>query len=111
MRQEETTRICSRCGRELPIERFKKIAKGYRVVCDECEDAIKAEKKDATDKVEMLLQYGTLDEILHLVQHKNDDLAAYEPRQLLEEIKRRGYKWSHMTCTYTVTQEVDYNKI
>lgn len=40
------TKACKECGRDLPIDSFRKIRGGYSVnICKECETLIRQEKK------------------------------------------------------------------
>lgn len=58
-------KICKCCGKELPLNNFRKYAQGYRTVCMTCE----REKKGISDKF------------------KN-----FTSRELLEELRSRGFK-------------------
>ena len=87
------TKKCSRCGRVLPISEFNKNSKnkdGLQAYCRECQHE--------TYQANRLLKEKLL---------SNNSLAGYTPRELLAELKRRGYKWEKMYCY----QEVKYENI
>lgn len=69
-----TTKVCECCGKELPVNKFKRnnhSKDGYAKVCNDC--------KATSDG-------------------KNPKLAGFTPRDLLDELQSRGY---HGTITYT----------
>ena len=67
------TKTCPRCGRTLPIENFyvNKDSKPYSY-CKECVKVLNAARKTTPPDSE-------------------NPLSAYTPRQLMQELKRRGY--------------------
>lgn len=68
-----TTKRCQCCGRELPVSKFKRNIKskdGYAKICNDCK---------ATN------------------DGRNPKLLSFTPRELLDELKARGY---HGTITY-----------
>lgn len=70
------TKICKKCGKELPVDKFyknKSQKDGFGYYCKDCVNAYKSSKK------------------------ANADLAKFKPRELIEELKARGYKG---TLTY-----------
>lgn len=86
------TKVCKECGRELPIESFKKSRWGKRVgVCTECA-ANKARQNKAYKK--KVIEEATTKKLL----------ADFTPRQLMEELARRGYKGQ---LTYTHIETID----
>ena len=76
MNTEITTKVCPKCGRELPTSEFNKASRskdGLQCWCRACQH--EAQKsvpriKDVRD---------------------GNPLSAYTPRQLMAELKRRGY--------------------
>ena len=67
------TKTCSRCGRTLPIENFYKRSNGQIFTyCKECVKVINSARKITPPDSE-------------------NPLSAYTPRQLMQELKRRGY--------------------
>lgn len=84
---ETTTRICRVCGKEKPITEFGKHCKykdGIDTRCKECRNEIQAEwhrEKRAKAKTPA-----------------RNELSQFTPRELIEELRVRGYKG---TLTYT----------
>lgn len=100
MEQQETTmeqlstekrKICRKCGRELPISYFHKnsVSKdGLQSVCKECRKNIDAARSGKGNK--------KLSKV-----YANPDLARFTPRQLIDELKQRGYRG-----TLTIQQQI-----
>ena len=67
------TKTCPRCGRTLPVENFyvNKDGKPYPY-CKECVKVLNAARRITPPDSE-------------------NPLSAYTPRQLMQELKRRGY--------------------
>ena len=79
------TKKCKKCGRELPLQNFKQnyLAKDGRVnVCNDCAAKARNAKKD---KVEFTPPRIDKDKC-------NQALAQFTPRELIEELRARGYK-------------------
>lgn len=90
------TKVCKRCGRELPIEKFGKhhrSADGHQSICRDCMSAemkrVKAKGKRAG---EAPAEPAVPKTVMDLIDYEDDDLFS--------ELKRRGYKG---TLTHTVT--------
>lgn len=67
------TKTCPKCGRTLPIENFYKNKDGKPYsYCKECVKVLNAARKITPPDSE-------------------NPLSAYTPRQLMQELKRRGY--------------------
>ena len=93
--EEIKTKVCSKCKRELPITEFhrnKATKDGLQSHCKECTKLYDANKKN-----KKLLPVFT-----------NPELAKFHPRDLLAELKARGYEWEKM---YAPRQEVLYSKV
>lgn len=72
--QEIKTKKCLKCGRELPLNEFylkRGAPDGLQTWCKECQ------------KERVRTNYTN--------NHCNSDLAQFTPRQLIEELKNRGY--------------------
>lgn len=73
--QEVRTKKCSKCGRELPVSEFyvkkKGAADGLQAWCKRCQ------------KERVRTNYTN--------KPCNPDLAQFTPRQLIEELRHRGY--------------------
>ena len=96
------TRVCKTCGRELPIENFSKNAYGYIGICKECNSKHRSEA--ATHRASKK-QRSIENE---LANAKNMRLSEFTPRELMAELKRRGYEG---TLTYVETHVIDLSKI
>ena len=72
--QEIKTKKCHKCGRELPISEFytsKSSADGLQSWCKDCQKSrIRGQR---------------------INKDRNPDLAQFTPRQLIEELRHRGY--------------------
>lgn len=83
---------CAKCGQVLPEDNFNKSKAskdGLQYYCKECQ------KKNASDRYYKAKEIQN--EWKSITNDKNKGLAAYTPRQLMEELRRRGYKG---TLTY-----------
>ena len=99
--EEIKTKVCIKCGKELPIDAFNKKASskdGLQTHCRECHSAYMRERYIANknNKQKMLPVFT------------NPELAKLQPRELLAELKSRGYEWEKM---YAPRQEVLYSKV
>lgn len=86
---ETILKTCKDCGRELPISYFKKTRYGDRVsVCTEC----------ATRKMRENKEKKRMETVIKMRQEAQKEaevktaLGQFTPRQLMEELARRGYK-------------------
>lgn len=86
------TKICKKCGRELPLDNFSKNAKmkdGLQNHCRACASEYsrniwkrkKAQKKE-NERIEFEKKYKV---------YTNKELAKFTPRELILELKARGY--------------------
>ena len=91
-------KVCSRCGSELPLSEFPKSPQcrgGHSGVCKKCK------REQQTDYRRNLAEKARL-------YDERGGLKDYTPRELMEELARRGYKG---TLTYTETRTVDIQNI
>lgn len=75
---EVRTKKCSKCGRELPVSEFyvkKGAADGLQAWCKECQKT--ANYKRFASKAHY--------------KGCNPELGRFTPRQLIEELRHRGY--------------------
>jgi len=97
------TKICKDCGRELPIERFKKNRYGERVsVCLDCDTRKRRENKQKK------LMEKAMEERQKMLKEEEvkSELSAYNSRQLMAELARRGYEGE-----LTFVQKIDITKL
>ena len=94
------TKVCKCCGRELPIVEFRQTKIGRVNTCNEC--ITKHQIKAKADK-KMRKMEGEESE-----KAKRARLADFTPRELMEELKRRGYEG---TLTYTETRTIDLARL
>ena len=96
--EQETKRtiVCNCCGQEKPVEAFKITRLGnYYKTCTECVGkAIREGQKKGKEKREADIA--------------NAKLSKFTARELMEELKRRGYK-GRLTCV--VTKVVDFETL
>lgn len=98
--QQVETKVCSLCKQELPLTMFHKNHSrkdGLQTYCKECGKVYFAnrtkKKKDILDCVETINVNG---KELIKVENFNNELAKFTPRQLMQELKARGFKWDYM---------------
>lgn len=68
-------RVCSRCGQQKPLAEFARNKHGYTSVCRECAKGKRRETMNARNE-----------------RSRQDILKDYSPRELWEELYRRGYE-------------------
>lgn len=86
------TKKCSKCGRELPLSEFNKnnqAKDGLQCRCKSCQREAHREKQDRIKK---------------LLGGVKNGLSAYSPRELMEELYKRGYRG---TLEYTEVHKID----
>ena len=101
-------KVYKRCGKEKPIEEFGKYSAnkdGHRIYCKECwREIVRIQywnrKAKAIDKVEKTDS--------KIKVYSNADLAKFTPRQLMEELKARGFKWD---CMLEPQRKIFFDKI
>ena len=85
------TKICSKCKQEKPLEEFNKSstsADGLQYVCKECMAVYnKQRSEEKKKKKDVIIQN---DHTLKKV-YSNPELAKFHPRELIAELKARGY--------------------
>lgn len=100
------TKKCSRCGRILPLDQFSKKAKskdGLQPYCKDCYKEI-FKLRNSSEESDSGTYYPA-----NAVTPADETgaLEKFTPRQLLKELKRRGYRWSGMSIVMTI----DYDSI
>ena len=94
------TKVCTKCGRELGIDHFKRNAWGIVSVCKECEAATRRQKKEAAQKAE---NYQKDVEDARMLR-----LEDFTPRELMLALKKKGYEGK---LKYVRVEEVDISKL
>lgn len=93
------TKVCSQCGRELPIEDFyehKNAKDGYSTMCKKChKERAKAQNEERK-------------RLLEIARSGGKQLKDYSPRELMQELYRRGYKG---TLEYTEVHKIDITSL
>ena len=87
---------CSKCGRILSLDNFHKkngTKDGYQGFCKECHKVACRESyhKRKARVLDSVLMEGSL-----CKAYAHPDLAKFTPRQLMEELKARGFRWEYM---------------
>lgn len=110
LRKEESsvpTKVCPKCGRELPATEFygnRHSKDGLQDKCKDCQrewnreyvkrkkaERMKSEYKVETKKVVVDTQERTMCRV-----YSEPELAKFTPRQLMQELKSRGFTWDWM---------------
>ena len=100
------TKICKKCGRELPVSNFRKgRANGVEFITSICTECISALQKAgrAKNKAEKKKSQQDLVE-----DAKKMRLSEFTPRELMQELKRRGYEGE---LTYTEVHKIKLEDI
>lgn len=109
--QEQDMKKCYRCGRLLPKTAFNKNCRakdGLQGECRECHAEtmrayhlkVAAEKKALKTAITTIEQ--TMEQKTSTMEHKltkvyaHAGLSSFTPRQLMEELKARGFRWEYM---------------
>lgn len=111
------TKVCRKCGRELPVTEFTKKTNakdGLQYYCKECnskastESARKRREKLKAQKVEReRVEYENKYKI-----YTNRELAKFTPRELMLELKARGYEGELIFREVKVTEHrINLNKL
>lgn len=99
------TKRCTVCGRELPIEEFgsnRASKDGKSCWCKEC---TRKKQKESFERRKAAAKQLALEKIIVPLRGQSDSpLAGFTPRQLMEELKSRGYSGK---LTYTNVIDID----
>lgn len=103
------TKVCTKCGRELPIEKFytnKSLKGGHDNTCKECKNAYSKEwarknreKKKLEAKENERIEFEKMYKV-----YTNRELAKFSPRDLMLELKARGYEGELLYREVKVTE-------
>ena len=98
------TKVCTRCGREFPLESFptcKKAKDGHLSVCKECNSKARSEARHNKKTVhveEVAVWSANTDPAAHPII-----MSAITDKALVEELRKRGWE---VTCKRTVVEEL-----
>lgn len=110
LKKEESsvpTKVCPKCGRELPTTEFYGNRHNKDGLQDKCKDCQrewnreylkrkKAERMKSEDKVETTKVVVDTKEHTMCRVYSEPELAKFTPRQLMQELKSRGFTWDWM---------------
>lgn len=113
MKEQEVipTKKCPKCGRELPTTEFYTNIRNKDGLQDKCKDCQsewnreyhkrkKEEKRLASlnveDKVETKKVIVDEKECTMAKVYTNPELAKFTPREMMAELKARGFRWEYM---------------
>lgn len=100
--EQETVKTCKCCGRTLDISNFKKCRWGYVSVCMDCDKQHREENRQVRKQ-------ERLDKARREIENVRDKrLADFTPRELMTELKRRGYEGK---LTYVETHTIDLSTL
>lgn len=94
MEEKLQTKQCVHCGKVLPVSEFYKNKTARNGLASWCKDCMVERRRELARNARLYETRGGLE--------------SYTPRQLMEELARRGYRG---TLTYTETRTVDLTKI
>ena len=111
------TKVCKHCGRELPLSDFytnSKAKDGYATYCKVCSNAIsveyarkRRERKKAEAKENERMEFEKKYKI-----YTCKELAPFTPRELMLELKARGYEGELLFREVKVTEHrINLSKI
>ena len=111
------TKVCRKCGRELPTENFFKnhtCKDGVDTICKDCKNEYQREwqkknreKKKLQAKENERIEFGKKYKI-----YTNRELAKFTPRELMLELKARGYEGELLFREVKVTEHrINLSKI
>ena len=111
------TKVCKKCGRELPISDFytnSKAKDGLATYCKECSNVLSVEyarkrrerkkaEAEENERVEFEKKYKI---------YTNRELAKFTPRELMLELKARGYEGELVFIEHIVKEHrINLNKL
>ena len=94
------TKVCKTCGKELPIDQFSVRGLGISKSCKACHGAAIKAGRERKKKIAQANK--------EIEEAKASRFSDFTPRELMEELKRRGYDGK---LTYTVTKTIDLSTI
>jgi hypothetical protein len=94
--EEIKTKVCRKCGRELPLSEFHKKSSakdGLQPFCKECSNKMASEcaKRSREKKKAQKIENERVEFEKKYKIYTNKELAKFTPRELILELKARGY--------------------
>jgi hypothetical protein len=99
------TKICKKCGQELPIENFSKNSKakdGLQGHCKKC--ALEYAKASYAKRKERRKENERIEFEKKFKIYTNRELAKFTPRELMLELKARGFEGDLLFREVKVTE-------
>lgn len=95
--EEIKTKVCHKCGRELPLSEFHKKSSakdGLQSCCKECSNKMASEcaKRSREKKKAQKIENERIEFEKKYKIYTNRELAKFTPRELMLELKARGYE-------------------
>ena len=92
---------CAKCGNEYPATEFYKNNKnkdGLQSYCKRCQAEVAKEsaKRFADKKKSLIDRVETAEHTTLIKVYGNPKLAEFTPRELMVELKARGFRWEYM---------------
>lgn len=95
------TKVCKCCGNELPITEFRKgKAHGVEFVTSVCKTCMSTKQSEGHKRRK---EKQAISHEAEIVQAKTMRLKDFTPRELMEELVRRGYEFE---MTYTEVHHI-----
>lgn len=98
------TKKCKKCGRELPLDAFGNLSTSPDGKYDRCKECVNKQQRDDYARRKAKEQGISTETPMG---GGIDALKIFTPRQLLKELKSRGYVWTGMY----VKRDVPYESI
>ena len=101
MEESKKTKVCKVCGKELPIEMFRKNNKSKDGYTDTCFDCINVKIRAGFNKKKDVQEKPKAEEPIRLEDTIKmvDDIKNTPDQALVNELRQRGYD---VTCTTTI---------
>jgi hypothetical protein len=109
--EEIKMKYCKRCNQEKPVSEFNRQARrkdGLQFYCKECQHGMNHKGYHNRKKAEVKRTIISVDEKNLVKVYAHPELAKFTPRQLMEELKSRGFTWTSM---YEPRREIKFEKI